>query len=202
MISSSFATALVTQSKPITHKINTLFIITPLQVASLYRKFSDMKLFLSLFILLLLSACGTTRHDTAMQTTPHYDQAKMNSLAIYAMSLSDTPYQYGGASRTNGFDCSGFVQFVFKNSAGLQLPRTSAEMSRVGTALEASQLRPGDLVFFNTSRSSYSHVGIFIGENRFVHSPRSGRAISIASMDSRYWRTHYDGARRISLSNQ
>jgi len=161
-----------------------------------------MKPVLILITLLLLSACGTTRHDTAMQTTPQYDQEKMNSLAIYAMSLSDTPYQYGGTSRKNGFDCSGFVQFVFKNSAGLQLPRTSAEMSRVGIPLEADQLRPGDLVFFNTSRSSYSHVGIFIGENRFVHSPKTGKAISIASMDNDYWRNRYDGARRISLSNQ
>jgi len=161
-----------------------------------------MKLILSLFILLLLSACGTTRHDTAMQTAPEYDQTKMNSLAIYAMSLSDTPYQYGGTSRKNGFDCSGFVQFVFKNSAGLQLPRTSAEMSRLGTPLEASELKPGDLVFFTTTRTRYSHVGIFIGENRFVHSPRTGKAISIASMDSNYWHSRYEGARRITLSDQ
>ena len=161
-----------------------------------------MKRFLTLSMLLLLSACSTTRHDTAMQTAPHHDQAQMNSLAIYAMSLADTPYQYGGTSRENGFDCSGFVQFVFRNSAGLLLPRTSAEMSRVGTALEASQLRPGDLVFFNTTRKQFSHVGIFIGENRFVHSPKTGKAISIASLDDRYWRTRYDGARRIALSSQ
>lgn len=136
-----------------------------------------------------------------MPSAPRNEEAQMNNLAIYAMSLYDVPYQYGGKSRINGFDCSGFVQYVFQNSAGLQLPRTSAEMSRIGTPLEADQLRPGDLVFFNTAHSPNSHVGIFIGDNRFVHSPKSGSAISIASMRNRYWNTHYNGARRIALNH-
>ena len=151
-------------------------------------------------VCLLLSACGTTRHEAFVQPAPGYDASRMNSLAIYAMSLTDTPYQYGGTTRENGFDCSGFVQFVFQNSLGLQLPRTSFEMSQLGTPLNADQLKPGDLVFFNTTHSRYSHVGIFIGENRFVHAPKTGRAITIANMDNGYWHTHYDGARRISLN--
>ncbi len=164
-----------------------------------------MKYFITLSILLLLSACGTTRHDTpapAASVAPHSDDAQMNNLAIYAISLYDTPYQYGGKSRTNGFDCSGFVQYVFRNSLGLQLPRTSAEMSRAGTPLGQDQLKPGDLVFFNTAHSPYSHVGIFVGENRFVHSPRSGKAIMMSSMNDKYWRTRYNGARRITSSNK
>ncbi|HCJ51553.1 MAG TPA: peptidase C40 [Gallionella sp.] len=158
-----------------------------------------MKKLLILLLLSLLGACSTTRHDAVVHSAPDNEEARMNSLAIYAMSLSDTPYQYGGNSRENGFDCSGFVQFVFQNSLGLKLPRTSAEMSRTGTPLQSHQLKPGDLVFFNTTRSQFSHVGIFIGENRFVHSPRTGKAITIASMDDGYWRARYDGARRISL---
>jgi cell wall-associated NlpC family hydrolase len=165
-----------------------------------------MKYLLALFSLLLLSACGTTRHDTPVQaavyTAPQDDEARMSNLAIYAMSLYDTPYQYGGKSRVNGFDCSGFVQFVFQNSLGLQLPRTSAEMSRVGMPLDARQLKPGDLVFFNTTHSSNSHVGIFIGENRFVHSPKTGKAIMITNLNEKYWHARYNGARRITSSQR
>lgn len=122
----------------------------------------------------------------------------MNDLAIYAMSLAETPYQYGGNSPETGFDCSGFVHHVFKKSLGLNLPRTSLEISRVGEPLKEDQLHPGDLVFFNTQKQPFSHVGIYLGENRFVHAPKSGKAIAIASMRESYWRSHYDGARRIS----
>lgn len=160
-----------------------------------------MKRLLALSILLLLSACGSApRHDNVSHTAPSSEESRMNSLAIYAMSLSDTPYRYGGTNPENGFDCSGFVKFVFQNSVGLQLPRTSAEMSRVGIPLSIGELRPGDLVFFNTRGSKFSHVGIYVGENRFVHSPKTGKAISIASMDDRYWRARFDGARRIPLN--
>ena len=163
-----------------------------------------MKYLITLFALLLLSACGTTRHDTrihtATQAVPRNDEAQMSNLAIYAMSLYDTPYQYGGKSRDNGFDCSGFVQFVFQNSLGLQLPRTSSEMSRLGAPLESIQLQPGDLVFFNTTSSAYSHVGIYVGENRFVHSPRTGKAIMLTSLNDKYWSARYIGARRITLN--
>ncbi|MCX7192168.1 MAG: C40 family peptidase, partial [Proteobacteria bacterium] len=142
---------------------------------------------------------AATRNDTVLPTptVQRNDEAQMNNLAIYAMSLYDTPYQYGGKSRVNGFDCSGFVQFVFRNSLGLQLPRTSAEMSQIGAPLEAVQLKPGDLVFFNTTRNPNSHVGIFIGDNRFVHSPKSGKAIMLTSLNDKYWSAHYNGARRI-----
>jgi cell wall-associated NlpC family hydrolase len=164
-----------------------------------------MKYLVTFFLLLLLGACGTTRQDTpvaaAPAVVPHNDEAQMNNLAIYAISLYDTPYQYGGKSRANGFDCSGFVQYVFQNSLGLLLPRTSSEMSRAGTALNTDQLRPGDLVFFNTAHSPYSHVGIYVGDNRFVHSPRSGKAIMMSSLHEKYWRTRYNGARRIPLRN-
>jgi cell wall-associated NlpC family hydrolase len=125
----------------------------------------------------------------------------MNNLAIYAMSLTDTPYQYGGNSPENGFDCSGFVRYVFQKSSGLLLPRTSQEMGQIGEPLEADQLHPGDLVFFNTQMQPYSHVGIYIGEDRFVHAPSSGKAIAIVDMRENYWRNRYNGARRIRLTS-
>jgi cell wall-associated NlpC family hydrolase len=104
----------------------------------------------------------------------------------------------GGESPENGFDCSGFVRYVFQKSASIQLPRSSLEMSRVGYILTGELLRPGDLVFFNTLHQPYSHVGIYVGENRFVHSPKSGKAIEIVSMKQKYWSKRYNGARRIA----
>jgi cell wall-associated NlpC family hydrolase len=164
-----------------------------------------MRLLIISSLILFLSACSTIREDVsspapAPASTPvtkSNDESQMNNLAIYAMSLYETPYQYGGKSRVNGFDCSGFVQYVFQNSLGLQLPRTSAEMGRLGKPLSTAQLKPGDLVFFNTTRKRNSHVGIFIGENRFVHSPKTGKAIMITSLNDQYWNARFDGARRI-----
>ena len=120
---------------------------------------------------------------------------------MYAMSLADTPYRYGGDSRNDGFDCSGFVQYVYLNTIGTRLPRTSSEMSKAGIRLEDGELRPGDLVFFDTRQQAFSHVGIYVGENRFVHSPSSGRAIMVTSMNDKYWRTRYNGARRVTSAN-
>ena len=150
-----------------------------------------------IIVLLLLGGCSTTRHDLAVQ--PDNSEEQMNNLAIYAMSLYDTPYRPGGTSRASGFDCSGFVQYVYQNSVGLPLPRTSAGMSHLGTALNADQLKPGDLVFFNTLHNPFSHVGIYVGENRFVHAPSSGRAIMMSNMNEKYWHVRFDGARRIEL---
>lgn len=121
----------------------------------------------------------------------------MNEVVMYAVSLADTPYRYGGTSPDSGFDCSGFVGHVFRHSLGVSLPRTSHEISQVGIALQSDQLRPGDLVFYNTQRSSFSHVGIFIGEGKFVHSPKSGSRIKVEKMNEKYWGSRYNGARRI-----
>ena len=121
----------------------------------------------------------------------------MNEVVMYAVSLADTPYRYGGNSPENGFDCSGFVGHVFLHSLGVALPRTSHEISQFGIALKAKQLRPGDLVFYNTQHHSFSHVGIFIGEGKFVHAPKSGSRIRVEKMNEKYWISRYNGARRI-----
>lgn len=158
-----------------------------------------MNKFLLILLLLLCSACTTMHHEVpaAAPKTESMPNEAMNDLAIYAMSLAETPYRYGGNSPESGFDCSGFVRHAFLKSLGLQLPRTSLEMSRVGEALQEDQLRPGDLVFFNTQQQPFSHVGIYVGEDRFVHSPKSGKSIVIVNMRENYWRSRYNGARRI-----
>ena len=156
-----------------------------------------MKKFLLALMMLLCSACSTTQVPAPAASTESTSSDAMNDLAIYAMSLADTPYRYGGNSPASGFDCSGFVRYVFQQSLQWQLPRTSLEMSRTGEPLQEDQLRPGDLVFFNTQQQPYSHVGIYVGEDRFVHAPKSGKAIAIVNMRENYWRSRYDGARRI-----
>ena len=160
-----------------------------------------MKKFLPILLMLLCSACATTHHEapSASQKSENFSIEAMNDLAIYAISLAETPYRYGGNSPERGFDCSGFVHHVFQKSLGLQLPRTSVEISRLGEPLQEYQLRPGDLVFFNTQQQPYSHVGIYVGENRFVHAPKSGKAIAIVNMRDNYWRNRYEGARRMTF---
>jgi cell wall-associated NlpC family hydrolase len=147
-------------------------------------------------LVLLLGACATPA-----RVPQQASGGAANEVALYALSLADTPYRYGGNSSESGFDCSGFVQYVYRNTLGIRLPRTSAEMSRAGEPLDASQLRPGDLVFFNTRQRPFSHVGIYVGEQRFVHSPSSGKAIMVVSMREKYWRSRYDGARRVTTAN-
>lgn len=122
---------------------------------------------------------------------------QMNELVMYAMSLADTPYRFGGNSANGGFDCSGFVGHVYRHSLGVSMPRTSREISRVGKPISLSELSPGDLVFYNTQHASFSHVGIYIGDGKFVHSPKSGDMVRTEQMQMRYWLTRFDGARRI-----
>jgi cell wall-associated NlpC family hydrolase len=115
-----------------------------------------------------------------------------------ALDLLGIPYRRGGSSPESGFDCSGFVSHVFREGLGLILPRSSKEMSKSGEAISKDQLRPGDLVFFNTMRSAFSHVGIYLGENQFVHAPRSGGRVRVEDLRDGYWNKRFNGARRIN----
>lgn len=108
-----------------------------------------------------------------------------------------THYKYGGTSPENGMDCSGLVRYVFKEAWGTNLPRTAAEISHVGQQVSLQDLKPGDLVFYNTLRHGFSHVGIYLGDNKFIHSPSSGGKVRIESMDLAYWKRRFNGARRI-----
>lgn len=128
---------------------------------------------------------------------PHGYTPRATDIAMTAMSLIGTPYRYGGNSPLTGLDCSGFVKYVYKETLDTNLPRTAAEMSRVGQPVSQNDLQPGDLVFYNTMRRSNSHVGIYLGDGRFIHSPRTGQRVRINSMDESYWRGRFNGARRI-----
>ena len=153
---------------------------------------APMKRLLLLSLSLLLAACAS---PPSRQYAVSDEQ--MNDLVMYAMSLADTPYRYGGSSASRGFDCSGFVGHVYRHSLGISLPRSSHEISRIGKPIRQGELRPGDLVFYNTQHAPFSHVGIYIGDGKFVHSPRSGESVRTEDMQMRYWQTRYDGARRI-----
>jgi cell wall-associated NlpC family hydrolase len=121
-------------------------------------------------------------------------------LANQALSLLGVRYKFGGSTPATGLDCSGLVQYVFQQVTGVTLPRTAKEMSQLGDKVAMAELAPGDLVFFNTRRFAYSHVGIYLGDNRFIHAPRRGREVEIAEIDRRYWQTRFDGARRLAGS--
>lgn len=128
-----------------------------------------------------------------------YYPARARELILRAFALVGTPYRYGGQSPETGFDCSGLIYYVFNRELGLALPRNTQEISRAGEAVGRNDLRPGDLVFFDTLRRPFSHVGIYVGEQRFIHAPSTGGQVEIVNMGSRYWQNRYNGARRISL---
>lgn len=126
-------------------------------------------------------------------------EAPAAELVVRALALLDTPYRYGGRTPAGGFDCSGFIGHLFAESAGLVLPRRAEEMSRLGAAVERSQLETGDLVFFNTLGRRFSHVGLYLGDGRFVHAPARGGRVRIERMTDSYWRARYNGARRLDV---
>lgn len=153
---------------------------------------APMKIPLIFSVLLLLGACSTAPNREYSASDD-----RMNDLVMYTVSLADTPYRYGGNSANGGFDCSGFVDHVYRHSLGIDLPRTSRGISRVGTPISVDELSPGDLVFYNTQHAAYSHVGIYVGDGKFVHSPRTGESVRTEQMQLRYWKSRYNGARRI-----
>jgi cell wall-associated NlpC family hydrolase len=118
-------------------------------------------------------------------------------IASYAMQFVGTAYRFGGTEPAIGFDCSGLVQYVYRQVTGVTLPRTARSLSQVGLKIPTVNLLPGDLVFFNTRRFAFSHVGIYIGNNQFVHAPRSGERVEVSTIDSHYWQRRFNGARRL-----
>ncbi len=140
-----------------------------------------------------------TRLGEQLQKAQNSVTERASRLVFDAMGFIGVPYRFGGNSAETGFDCSGFVRAVFAESLGKMLPRRAAQQAAATQVIARSELRPGDLVFFNTLRRTFSHVGIYIGDNKFIHSPRAGASIRIESMDVRYWNTRFDGARRVAL---
>lgn len=138
-----------------------------------------------------LAARLTTRASNILE--------RAQNLVLNAMGFMGIPYRWGGTTPEAGFDCSGFVQYVFRQAAGLVLPRSSFDQIRQGAVVGRDELQAGDLVFFNTMRATASHVGIYLGENRFIHSPSRGKTVEIVSFTDPYWQARYDGARRLPL---
>jgi len=118
-------------------------------------------------------------------------------VAIYALGLIGVDYKFGGNTPASGLDCSGLVRYVFQEVTGVTLPRTAKEMSGLGAKVGQAELKPGDLVFFNTRRFQFSHVGIYLGDNRFIHAPSAGSEVEISRLSESYWQKHFDGARRL-----
>ena len=160
-------------------------------------------------IILPLASCGifsgkhhpkTKTHTTARTIQPvrisHIDRTQgSQELMLHSMGLVGTPYRWGGSSTATGFDCSGMIQFVYKNALGVSLPRTARDMAAASRKIPDNQLKAGDLVFFNTGGSSqYSHVGLYIGNGEFIHAPSSGKIIKTEKLSSPYYAKHYLGA--------
>lgn len=154
-------------------------------------------------LLLATAAAGAGEQAAAEQASPRPASllerytANAQELAIHALSQIGIRYRHGGESPDTGFDCSGLVRHVFREALGLGLPRTARAISQTGESIRADELQPGDLVFFNTLRRGFSHVGIYLGEHRFVHAPSSGGKVRIESMRQSYWAKRFNGARRI-----
>lgn len=127
--------------------------------------------------------------------------ARLQNLLMHAISMIGVKYNFGGNSAQTGFDCSGFVQHVFAESAALELPRSSYAMGKLGVNVESENLQPGDLVFYRTLHRAFSHVGIYLGEGRFVHAPSRGKSVEIVNMADSYWKKRFNGARRLMIDD-
>lgn len=127
----------------------------------------------------------------------HRAADRASELVIAAMAFLGVPYRRGGSSVEAGFDCSGFVKAIYQQTLGLVLPRRATEQAAATQQIDRGELQPGDLVFFNTLRRTFSHVGIYIGDNKFIHAPRPGAQVRVDDMGVPYWSTRFDGARRV-----
>jgi cell wall-associated NlpC family hydrolase len=136
-------------------------------------------------------------------SSSQYPNATLSTrgLASTALNFLGTKYKYGGETPYTGFDCSGLVAYAVEKSLGLKLPRTSAEIAQEGKSIKQSELKKGDLVFFNTLGRRFSHVGIYLGNKQFVHAPRAGAVVRVENMDISYWKKRYNGARRLDVSS-
>ncbi len=160
-----------------------------------------------------LSACATTQSPrTAYESSQTHrledadsseirDLSQVSNEVIFrAISLVGTPYHYGGTQPETGFDCSGLIGFVFHEAAGMKLPRTTRELIDIeAKAIDRDDLQAGDLVYFNSRGGRVSHIGIYVGENRFVHAPSSGGVVRIDHLNTPYWTKFYVGAKRLLM---
>lgn len=138
------------------------------------------------------------REAAAKPVLPPAPASRPGEALFHALASLGIDYKWGGSTRVSGFDCSGLVAHVFKEAYGVSLPRSSTEQSQAGAPVSLENLQLGDLVFFNTQRRPSSHVGIYVGEQRFVHAPKPGSVVRTENLKARYWAKRFDGARRIA----
>ena len=162
----------------------------------------------ALLSLTVLLASAQFAHAAEQPAQAQAAQATQNSvigeythaaeqLVDEALSYLGIRYRFGGTSPATGLDCSGLVLNVFRNAVGLDLPRTAREMANLGDKIGRQELKPGDPVFFNTMRRTFSHVGIYLGDGKFVHAPSSGGKVRVESISTAYWAKRFNGARRL-----
>lgn len=136
--------------------------------------------------------------QAAAQASPAQEDGRVQTLLKRGLALLGTPYRWGGASPEAGFDCSGLVGYVFRTALGIDLPRVSRDMARDGEKVDRTAMVPGDLVFFGRRGKRVDHVGIYIGEGRFLHAPRTGRDVTVSQLDTGYWSGRFLQARRVA----
>ena len=164
-------------------------------------QFRSLRTVLPLLALLAgLSACSTSPPTPADSApTPLVGQPPQpepgSEVTSFALGLLDTGYRFGGKNPDAGLDCSGMVSYIYERAAGMRLRGSAADIARQGRSIEAAKLRPGDLVFFNTRNKPFSHVGVYIGGQRFVHAPSSNGRVRIDSLSARYYAQRFEAAR-------
>lgn len=157
-------------------------------------------IFLALLAASVLAACGTStpvkrQGAQAILYEPQPVSEKGNEVALYAMGMIDTGYQFGGKNPEAGLDCSGMVSYIYGKAVDLKVTGSAADIARRGKEIDPRTLRPGDLVFFNTLNRSFSHVGVYIGDGRFIHAPSSKGKVRIERMDNVYFAPRFEMAR-------
>jgi cell wall-associated NlpC family hydrolase len=161
---------------------------------------------LTLLILALLVACSSAPPRVASRSHKPAAQIRLSNLQadgasreilMYTLSLLDVGYQFGGSNPEAGLDCSGLVSYIYQNAVGLRLPHNAAHIASLARPIPNENLRVGDLVFFNTMNRPFSHMGIYIGDGKFVHAPHTNSTIRVERLDNRYFAAHFDGARTL-----
>lgn len=155
-------------------------------------------------VVTLLSGCGTTpppmpppEAETRQPTGVRVERTRAQEIVLQTLALIDTGYVFGGRNPDAGLDCSGMVAYVYEQAAGVRLPHNAAQIARIAQPMPRERLGPGDLVFFNTRGFTASHVGIYLGDGRFVHAPSSKGRVRIESMDNRYFAPRFEGGRTL-----
>lgn len=158
-------------------------------------------LYLIVFVLLIHGCASFGPSAPVEPQAPPPARAERSEALLQALLALGVDYRNGGKSPATGFDCSGLVAYVYREAWGVRLPPNAAAQSRAGMPVSLAELQAGDLVFYNTQKQPFSHVGIYLGDGRFVHAPKTGAQVRIESLQSAYWAQRYDGARRIEPPN-